>query len=58
MLPEISRYYDLQFFIMKKQNGLCYHCRQTLEKKDLIVKSGKKKRKYYHKECAERLNMI
>ncbi|MGI0044826.1 MAG: hypothetical protein ACRD47_14060, partial [Nitrososphaeraceae archaeon] len=58
MLPDISRFCELQFFIQKKQNGLCRQCGNKLEMKDLIVKSGTKKRRYYHKECAEMLNII
>ena len=43
--------------IKLKQAGLCRFCKSIISKHDEIVSRGKIK-KYYHKQCAERLNII
>ena len=40
-----------------KQNGLCIHCKERITHNNTIVSSGRPRR-YYHKNCAARLNII
>jgi hypothetical protein len=40
-----------------KQNGKCRSCGKNFTTDDQIVSNGKRK-KYYHKECAQRLNIV
>jgi CheY-like chemotaxis protein len=40
-----------------KQNGVCRYCNKKFSEEDQIVSNGKR-RKYYHKECAEKLNIV
>ena len=40
-----------------KQNGVCRYCNKTFSDEEQIVSNGKRK-KYYHRECAEKLNII
>ena len=42
--------------IEMKQNGKCRRCGKDFTSDEQIVSNGKKK-KYYHRECAERLNI-
>ncbi|HYY65506.1 MAG TPA: hypothetical protein VE622_00055 [Nitrososphaeraceae archaeon] len=52
-------YSRVLFMIKVKQNGLCRFCRKKIDNTDIIViKGSHQKRKYYHKECAERLNIL
>ena len=44
--------------IKSKQKGLCWHCNRQITEVHNIVSRGKKPRYYYHKECAEKLNII
>lgn len=39
-----------------KQSGKCRYCEKNFSPDEQIVSNGKKK-KYYHRECAERLNI-
>lgn len=43
--------------IMLKQAGLCRFCKNIISRHDEIVSNGKNK-KYYHKQCAQELNII
>ena len=40
------------------QRGLCWQCGTRIEVQHNIVSRGKTRRFYYHKECAEKLNII
>ena len=40
-----------------KQNGKCRSCGKDFTPDEQIVSNGKKK-KYYHMECAQRLNIL
>ena len=40
-----------------KQSGKCRYCGKSFTPDEQIVSNGKKK-KYYHRECAERLNIL
>jgi hypothetical protein len=40
-----------------KQNGKCRNCGKTFTTDEQIVSNGKRK-KYYHKECAQKLNIV
>jgi CheY-like chemotaxis protein len=40
-----------------KQNGVCRYCNKKFSDEELIVSNGKRK-KYYHRECAEKLNIV
>ena len=54
----IIRYIDAERFILKKQSGLCRLSKKKFNKTDMIVSAGQIHKKYYRKECAERLNII
>jgi hypothetical protein len=54
----LIRYIDAEKFILKKQKGLCRCCKQKFNKTETLVSAGQVNKKYYHKECAERLNII
>lgn len=43
--------------IMVKQAGLCRFCKSMISKNDEIVSNGRNK-KYYHRRCAQKLNII
>ena len=43
--------------IQKKQNGKCHRCKINITLSDTIVSNGNG-RGYYHKSCAEKLNII
>ena len=43
--------------IKLKQAGLCRFCKIIISRQDEVVSRGKIK-KYYHKQCAEKLNII
>jgi hypothetical protein len=43
--------------IRLKQGGVCRFCKETISRDDEVVSSGKNK-KYYHKHCAKKLNII
>ena len=45
------------FYIKARQNGDCWHCQSKFSDNDQIVSSGATA-KYYHRHCAERLNII
>jgi hypothetical protein len=40
-----------------KQNGKCRYCGKDFTSDEQIVSNGKRK-KYYHKECAQKLNIL
>jgi CheY-like chemotaxis protein len=40
-----------------KQNGVCRYCNKKFSEEDQIVSNGKR-RKYYHRECADKLNIV
>ena len=40
-----------------KQSGKCRYCGKDFSSDEQIVSNGKKK-KYYHRECAEKLNIL
>ena len=48
----------IQNLIRSNQHGLCRHCKTRIEEQDRIVSRGRTTRFYYHKECAEKLNII
>lgn len=42
-----------------KQDGLCSYCSMAISESDTIVsKAYVRKSKYFHKACAERINII
>jgi len=43
--------------IQLKQSGKCRCCEKDFSPDEQIVSNGKKK-KYYHRECAEKLNIL
>ena len=43
--------------IQKKQNGKCHHCKRIVTISDTVVSNGNG-RGYYHKQCAEKLQII
>jgi hypothetical protein len=43
--------------IQLKQSGKCRYCGKDFSSDEQIVSNGKKK-KYYHRECAETLNIL
>ena len=47
----------IQSIIHKRQKGKCCECGVTLESSDKIISSGYKRR-YYHSQCARKLNII
>lgn len=40
-----------------RQSGKCRYCGKNFTTEELIVSNGKRK-KYYHKECAQKLNIL
>lgn len=54
----LTKYMDVERYIILKQNGLCHHCKTKFDRKDMIISSGRVHKKYYHKKCADRLNII
>jgi hypothetical protein len=45
--------------MMAKQDGLCSHCRISIGQSDTIVsKAYVRRSKYFHKACAEKINII
>ena len=45
-------------FVIQKQRGLCRYCKEGFDRTDIIVSKGLANKKYYHKECADRLYII
>jgi hypothetical protein len=43
--------------IVLKQSGKCRYCEKEFAKDEQIVSNGKRK-KYYHTECAQKLNIV
>jgi CheY-like chemotaxis protein len=43
--------------INMKQNGVCRYCNRKFSDEEQIVSNGKRK-KYYHRQCAEKLNIV
>lgn len=43
--------------IKVKQAGLCRFCKSIISRHDEVVSNGKNK-KYYHKQCAQKLNIL
>jgi hypothetical protein len=41
-----------------KQKGNCWQCEKKITIDHDIVRRGKKHTRYYHRECAEKLNII
>jgi len=58
MVYSIMKYIDAKRFIVKKQNGLCRFCKEEFNSSDTIISAGQINKKYYHKKCAERLNIV
>jgi hypothetical protein len=54
----LANYFDVERFIIQKQRGLCRYCEKGFVRTDIIVSRGRASKKYYHKECADRLNII
>lgn len=55
-MPGVKSYILVR--IKSKQKGLCWQCQKQITKDHDIVRRGKKNTRYYHKECAEKLNII
>jgi hypothetical protein len=53
----ITEYMHVEAYVLKKQNGLCHLCKRKFNRTDMVVSRGHP-RTYYHKECAERINLI
>jgi 5-methylcytosine-specific restriction endonuclease McrA len=53
----IIRYKRIERNVLKRQNGLCRLCKGEFNRTDMVVSRGHP-RSYYHKECAERVNLI
>ena len=43
--------------VQARQEGKCYHCGKLIHDNESIVSCGRRK-SYYHKSCAQRLNII
>lgn len=43
--------------IQRKQNGNCRYCKRKFNPTDIVV-SNRNGKTYYHKFCAEKLNII
>jgi hypothetical protein len=43
--------------IQARQEGKCHHCDKLIHDNESIVSCGRRK-SYYHKSCAQRLNII
>jgi hypothetical protein len=42
-----------------RQEGLCRFCAERINESDIIIsKSYSRRPKYFHKECAERINLL
>jgi hypothetical protein len=52
--PSEGRVFDV---VRLKQGGICRFCNESISKDDEVVSSGKNK-KYYHRRCAKKLNII
>jgi hypothetical protein len=51
--------YDKLFHMVDiKQNGLCRLCKRKIDSIEDIVSSGSSSRKYYHVDCAKKINII
>jgi hypothetical protein len=45
--------------ITVRQEGRCRFCAERISDKDIIISTAhSKKRKYFHKECAERIHLL
>ena len=53
----ITEYINVEAYVLRRQNGLCHLCKGKFNRTDMVVSRGHP-RTYYHKECAERLNVI
>ncbi len=47
----------IRSIVLRRQNGRCFECGEALDSSDKIVARGYKRR-YYHSECARKLNII
>jgi len=54
----LTNYFDVERFVIQKQRGLCRYCKEGFVRTDIIVSRGRANKKYYHKECADRLYII
>ncbi len=36
----LTKYMDVERYIILKQNGLCRHCKTKFDRKDMIISSG------------------
>jgi hypothetical protein len=58
IMTSLLKYMDVERYIILKQNGLCRHCKMKFDRSDMIISSGRANKKYYHKKCADKLNII
>jgi len=54
----LSKYFDVERYIIQKQRGLCRHCRELFVRTDTVVIRGHPNKKYYHQQCANLLNIL
>jgi len=54
----LTNYFDVERFVIQKQRGLCRYCKEGFVRTDIIISRGRANKKYYHKECADRLYII
>jgi hypothetical protein len=56
--PDTRIYRRILDFAARRQNGLCYGCRQLFEGNEIIVRGNSKVPRYYHLPCAKRFNIV
>jgi hypothetical protein len=54
----ITSYSFVKRFVIEKQSGLCRCCSRKFAENDLVIEKQGSRKTYYHKECAERLNIL
>jgi hypothetical protein len=58
IINEQSGYSRAVHYLKSKQNYLCRFCKKKINNGDAFVSRGGHSRKYYHIQCAQRLNII
>lgn len=54
----LAKYFDIERFVIQKQRGLCRYCEEGFVRTDVVVSRGRPSRKYYHQQCANKLNIL
>jgi hypothetical protein len=58
MACTFATYFYVERFVIQKQRGLCRYCDEGFARTDIVVSTGQSNRKYYHRRCADLLNII